>query len=105
MARQNAQGTGKTHESHRHLRLLCRIWCLGNLMDSAGRKTEGEPCPQAHHFLRRAGTVADWLAFGIEALEQAHSLKEVKPIALLVEQLRYRKLALPVVVSHGLLPS
>ena len=79
MARQNTQGTGKAHESHRHLPLC--IWCLGNLMDSAGRKTEGEPCPQAHYFLSRTRTVAYGLAFGIEALEQAHSLKEVKPIA------------------------
>src|SRR5512145_2349790 len=100
MARQNTQETGKAHESHRHLCRVRRIWCLGNLMDSAGRKTEGELGPKPYHFLSRAGTVAYWLAFGIEALEQARSLKEVKPIALLVEALRYRKLVPPVVVSH-----
>src|SRR5262245_57354967 len=102
MARQNTQGTGKAHESYRHLRRLCRIWFLGNLMDSAGRKTEGEPGPKAHHFLSRASTMAYWLVFGIEALEQAHSLKEVKPITLLVEELRYRKPVPAVVVSHCL---
>jgi hypothetical protein len=59
-------------------------------MDSAGRETESEPCPQAYYFLSRTGTVAYGLAFGIEALEQTHSLKEVKPIALLIEALRYR---------------
>src|SRR5262245_12196856 len=102
MARQNTEETGKAHESHRHLRWLLRIWCLGNLMDSTGRKTESEPGPKAHHFLSRAGTVAYGLALRIEALEQAHSLKEVKPIALIVEALRYRKLVPSVVVSHCL---
>src|SRR5437870_13777265 len=101
MARQSTLETGEAHERHRHLRRLRRIWCRSNLMDSAGRKTEGEPSPKAHNFLRRAGTMAYRLALRIEALEQAHSLKEVKPIALREAELRHRGFFPPVLVSHG----
>jgi hypothetical protein len=42
---------------------------------------------EADHFLRGLRVSADRLAVGIEALEDAHGLKEVKPVSFLEKDL------------------
>ena len=99
MAWQHPERTSQPHEGDGHLRRSSAIfagviWWIalgGKLKDMMGVKT--------HHFV--AGLrPPDWLAVRIEALQDAHGLKEIKPVSFLEEDSFYRRICSPALGGH-----
>src|SRR2546421_8478737 len=84
LMRKNSQGTDGAHKRNHHLRrraLLLRI--LSQVVNLARRKRERRSRAKAHDFARDVSVLAHWSAVSMNALQQAHGLKERKPIRLL----------------------
>jgi hypothetical protein len=75
----------KSHEldSHVHLAVSRRA----QLMNLAGRKRERSPRREADRLSLGRDEIPHRLEFALHLLEQAHSLKELHPKRLLVQQL------------------
>src|SRR2546421_9487169 len=92
LMRKNSQGTDGAHKRNHHLRrraLLLKI--LSQVVNLARRKRERRSGAKAHDFARGVSVLAHWTAVSMNALEQAHGLKERKPIRLGKQLLRLRR--------------
>ena len=81
--REDSEEPGQSHERLRHVNRPLFILAFCNLVNRARGKAEGEMGPKAHDFVARGLVPANRPSVGKYAFEQAHGLKEIKPIALL----------------------
>src|SRR6266446_1782667 len=89
LMRKNSEGSDRAHKRNHHLRrraLLLRI--LSQVVNLARRKRERRSRAKAHDFARGVSVLAHWSAVSMNALKQAHGLKERKPIRLVQKFLR-----------------
>jgi hypothetical protein len=82
---QHTKRTGKPHKRHGHLDWLGPRSLPSQLVDLARRKAEGEAGAETHDLLSRFRVLANRLAVGIQALQDTHGLKKVKPVRFLTE--------------------